>query len=369
MLLLRPGEIGLDNDSKIRKYSAESRLGPEIATWRDHDHPKSGRGGAPIWENRPPMTPPPDFQRAADLLGRLRTALREKVIGQTAPIDLLLITLAARGHALLEGVPGLAKTTAVKRLGELTGLAFRRVQMTPDQLPADLTGAPTFDPQAGRFEIRKGPIFTAFLLADEINRAPPKVQSALLEAMEERQVTLGGETLPLPAPFVVFATQNPVEQDGTFPLPEAQLDRFLVRVDFGYPDAAEEEMILDRAAASARPAAPLADAADWPGICEATEAVRVDPRLRRYAIALARATRGRPDVISLGVSPRGALALQQAARARALLDGRDFAIPEDFWRLAPAVFTHRILLAFEAEAEGMRPADALSQALAGVDSP
>ena len=310
-----------------------------------------------------------EMQPAITTLATLRAGLHGALVGQREPLDLMLIVLSARGHALLEGVPGLAKTTAVKRLAELTGLGFRRVQMTPDQLPADLTGAPIFDPETRKFEIRRGPIFAPFLLADEINRAPPKVQSALLEAMEERQVTLGGESLKLPEPFVVFATQNPIEHDGTFPLPEAQLDRFLCRIDFAYPDAAEEELILEKAGSFSAPIQPAIDPATLPALWQATTRVRMDPRLRRYILALSQATRVRPGTLALGVSPRGGLALQAAAQARALLHERDFVLPEDIYRLAPAVFGHRLILSFDAEGDGLKPGQILREILQAVPSP
>jgi len=308
--------------------------------------------------------------QAAAALQSLRQGLRESVVGQQDNLDLLLVTLAVRGHALLEGVPGLAKTTAIKRLAELTGLGFKRVQMTPDQLPADLTGAPIFDPETRRFTIRRGPIFTPFLLADEINRAPPKVQSALLEAMQERQVTLGGESLPLPVPFLVFATQNPIEQDGTFTLPEAQLDRFLLKIEFGYPDLAEEELILESAGdTAAAPREPVCDMAALQAVWSAARNVQVDPRLRRYCIALVHASRAQPGTVALGVSPRGGLALQSAARARALLDHRDFVIPEDIYALVPAVFRHRLILSFDAEADGLSGGAIAARLLQTVQSP
>ncbi|UNK43130.1 MoxR family ATPase [Luteimonas sp. S4-F44] len=296
----------------------------------------------------------------------LREALSEEIVGQPALVDRLLVALLADGHLLVEGAPGLAKTSAIRALAARLDADFARLQFTPDLLPADLTGTEIWRPQDGRFEFQAGPIFHPLLLADEINRAPAKVQSALLEAMGERQVTVGGRTYPLPDPFLVMATQNPIEQEGTFPLPEAQLDRFLMHVRVGYPDAGAEARILqlarERALAQldARPEAvermPLA------ALFEARRAVlalHMAPPVERYLVELVLASRdaARYDAalaarIAWGASPRGSIALERCARAVAWLAGRDFVTPDDVRAVAPDVLRHRILPSYEATAEG-----------------
>jgi MoxR-like ATPase len=292
----------------------------------------------------------------------LRDDLATEIVGQSALIERLLIALLADGHLLVEGAPGLAKTTAIRALAARLDADFARVQFTPDLLPADLTGTEVWRPQDGRFEFLPGPIFHPILLADEINRAPAKVQSALLEAMGERQVTVGRQTYPLPALFLVMATQNPIEQEGTFPLPEAQLDRFLMHVRIGYPRVEAETEILRLARDALRPAPrdiarmPLAD------VFAARTAVldlHVAPALERYLIELVLASRdaSRYDAalgrrIAWGASPRGSIALERCARARAWLAGRDFVTPEDVRAVAPDVLRHRVLPSYEATAEG-----------------
>lgn len=306
---------------------------------------------------------------------RLRERLSAEIVGQSALIERLLIALLADGHLLVEGAPGLAKTTAIRALSARLEADFARVQFTPDLLPADLTGTEVWRPQDGRFEFQAGPIFHSLLLADEINRAPAKVQSALLEAMGERQVTVGRRTYPLPRLFLVMATQNPIEQEGTFPLPEAQLDRFLMHVRIGYPDAAVEGEILRlaRERARAEDGAARGDAAQ-PGMLPAMVPipqaqvfaarsavldVHVSPALERYLIELILASRDarRYDAaltrrIAWGASPRGSIALERCARARAWLAGRDYATPEDVRAVAPDVLRHRVLPSYEAVAEG-----------------
>ncbi|MEO6139030.1 MAG: MoxR family ATPase [Luteimonas sp.] len=296
----------------------------------------------------------------------LRDSLASEIVGQSALVERLLIALLADGHLLVEGAPGLAKTSAIRALAARLEADFARVQFTPDLLPADLTGTEVWRPQDGRFEFLPGPIFHPVLLADEINRAPAKVQSALLEAMGERQVTVGRHTYPLPALFLVMATQNPIEQEGTFPLPEAQLDRFLMYVRIGYPEAATETEILrlarERARDAMQPRAtppsrlPLAD------VFAARAAVldlHLAPSLERYLIEIVLASRdaGRYDKdlarrIAWGASPRGSIALERCARARAWLAGRDFVTPEDIRAVAPDVLRHRVLPSYEATAEG-----------------
>ena len=296
----------------------------------------------------------------------LRDDLSAQIVGQAALIERLLIALLADGHLLVEGAPGLAKTTAIRALASRLEAGFARVQFTPDLLPADLTGTEVWRPQEGRFEFQPGPIFHPILLADEINRAPAKVQSALLEAMGERQVTVGRETYALPALFLVMATQNPIEQEGTFPLPEAQLDRFLMHVRVGYPQADAEAEILRLARERARDALNPVEAQvariSQADVFEARREVldlHFAPALERYLIEIVLASRdaGRYDPalarrIAWGASPRGSIALERCARARAWLAGRDFVTPEDVRAVAADVLRHRLLPSYEATAEG-----------------
>ncbi|QSX78637.1 AAA family ATPase [Agrilutibacter solisilvae] len=316
-----------------------------------------------------PVNPPPLPAGAGTLheaFAQLRVALSEQIVGQAALIERLLIALLADGHLLVEGAPGLAKTSAIRALAERLEADFARVQFTPDLLPADLTGTEVWRPQDGRFEFQPGPIFHPLLLADEINRAPAKVQSALLEAMGERQVTVGRHTYPLPALFLVMATQNPIEQEGTFPLPEAQLDRFLMHVRIGYPEAAAEAQILRLARERARQTlhAPVAQPTRirLDQVFAAREAVlqlHVAPAVERYLIELVLASRDAAPYdgalarrIAWGASPRGSIALERCARAHAWLAGRDFVTPDDVRAIAPDVLRHRILPSYEATAEG-----------------
>ncbi|MBP3984403.1 MoxR family ATPase [Pseudoxanthomonas helianthi] len=313
---------------------------------------------------------PPELPVASRLHGRfqeLRDSLSQTIVGQSALVERLLIALLADGHLLVEGAPGLAKTTAIRALASHLHADFARVQFTPDLLPADLTGTEVWRPQDGRFEFQPGPIFHPILLADEINRAPAKVQSALLEAMGERQVTVGRHTYPLPQLFLVMATQNPIEQEGTFPLPEAQLDRFLMHVRIGYPEAAAETEILRLARERAREslqsgAATVADKLTPDDVFAARREVldlHVAPQLERYLVELVLASRDAkrydPQLarrIAWGASPRGSIALERCARARAWLAGRDYATPEDVRAIAPDVLRHRVLPSYEATAEG-----------------
>src|SRR4249919_780382 len=308
-----------------------------------------------------------DAPRLFDAFAALRESLSAEIVGQSALIERLLIALLADGHLLVEGAPGLAKTTAIRALAARLEAPFARVQFTPDLLPADLTGTEVWRPQDGRFEFLPGPIFHPVLLADEINRAPAKVQSALLEAMGERQVTVGRHTYPLPPLFLVMATQNPIEQEGTFPLPEAQLDRCLMYVRIGYPEAAAETEILrlarERARndiqATSRVAPTRLPLADVFAARAAVLDLHVAPQLERYLIELVLASRdaARYDAelarrIAWGASPRGSIALERCARARAWLAGRDFVTPEDIRAIAPDVLRHRVLPSYEATAEG-----------------
>jgi len=317
---------------------------------------------------------------AQDTTKRLLEEVGRVVVGQRELVEGLLVGLLAGGHVLVEGVPGVAKTTAVRTLARALGLGFRRVQFTPDLMPGDVLGTPVYLADERRFDLQRGPIFTPVLLADEINRAPAKVQSALLEAMEERQVTIGDRTLPLPEPFFVMATQNPVELEGTYPLPEAEVDRFLMKILVGYPDADEERRIVARDAEPEPEIAAVADADAVRGLREAVAGIHVEPSVADYAVRIARATRdpdavgarlggagGRPAgvCVALGASPRASLFLVRASRARALLDGRGFATPHDVKRMAPAVLRHRLMLSYEAEADGVT-ADALVTAVLDV---
>lgn len=293
-----------------------------------------------------------DFSWATSLAGKLRVSLAEVVLGQEKAIDDLVGTLLGAGHALLVGVPGVAKTLLCKTLATRLNLVYSRIQFTPDLLPADITGSEVFDPNRMEWRVSKGPLFAQLVLADEINRAPGKVQSALLEAMQERQVTLGGKTLPLPAGFMVVATQNPVEMEGVYPLPEAQQDRFLARIEMDYPAAgAEARMALDCAKGKKGQSAVdpvstrLFGAEELAGLQSIRAAVAVDTRLAEYAVDLVRATRSgelaRP--LRLGASPRATQALLILAQAKALIQGRAFVVPDDIQKVAPSVLMHRLV--------------------------
>ncbi len=297
----------------------------------------------------------------------LRTHLQAKIIGQAHLVESLLIALLADGHLLVEGAPGLAKTTAIKELATALQFDFRRLQFTPDLLPGDLTGTEVYLPSSGQFHFQPGPLFHHLVLADEINRAPAKVQSALLEAMGEHQITVGGTTYTLPKPFMVMATQNPIEHEGTYPLPEAQLDRFLLYVRIGHPDAAAERAILKLARRQAvqafEPAAPAPQQLSLAQIFEARQqvlALHMGEAVEEYIVQLVLASRDPSNYnralarrINFGASPRATIALDRCARARAWLDGRDYVAPEDVQAVAHDVLRHRILLSFEAEAEGV----------------
>lgn len=290
---------------------------------------------------------------ASALTGRLHSGL----VGQDVLIERLLIAVLSGGHILIEGPPGIAKTRAVKWLAEAVEGSFARIQCTPDLMPSDLTGTPVFRPQDGRFEFVAGPVFHNLVLVDEINRAPPKVQSALLEAMAERQVTAGSQTHALPDPFLVVATQNPIEHDGTFPLPEAQLDRFLLHVVLTLPDSEAERQILDLVEAEARTEAvheTVLTLGELGALRAAVQQVHIAPELKDYIVRLVMATRcgDLSEEIEHAVSPRGSLALAAAAKARAYLKGRDFALPEDVAVLAPDALAHRMVLTWRSVAEG-----------------
>ena len=292
----------------------------------------------------------------------LRTEIGRVVVGQQYLVDRLIVGLLANGHVLLEGVPGLAKTLSVRTLATAIQAKFNRIQFTPDLLPADIIGTLIYNPQDGKYHATKGPVFANLVLADEINRAPAKVQSALLEAMQERQVTLGGETMPLPSPFLVLATENPIDQEGTYPLPEAQVDRFMFKVIIDYPTMEEERKILDTMAFTSpnmkvQPVIPLEEIFKTRHL---VDKIHVDDKIRDYIVRLVFATR-QPEkygldikhLIQFGASPRATINLTLAAKAWALLEGRGYVTPEDIKSIGPDVLRHRILLTYEAEAEGV----------------
>jgi MoxR-like ATPase len=306
-----------------------------------------------------------------ELFESVRAAVDEVVVGQDHVIEGIMIALGAGGHVLLEGVPGVAKTLIADATSRALGVGFARVQFTPDMLPSDLTGTMTL--RGGDLVFRPGPVFTNFLLADEINRTPPKTQAALLEAMQEAQVSIEGESRPLPDPFLVVATQNPIEYEGTYPLPEAQLDRFLLRIEVGYPDAADEARILKLEHRGVSPAAlervtPSVD----PGMLDAArvgvDATRVAPEVADYVVAIVRATRELASV-ALGASPRAAVHLLAAAKASARLAGRDFVTPDDVIQIAPMVLAHRLLLTPEAELERVRSSEVVGAAVGSIAVP
>ena len=303
---------------------------------------------------------------------RLTKELGRVIVGQDDLVDRLLIALVTANHALIEGVPGLAKTLTVSTLAHTLRATFARIQFTPDLLPADITGTLVYNPRSGEFDTRLGPLFANIVLADEINRAPAKVQSALLEAMAERQVTIGEHTLKVPRPFFVLATQNPIEQEGTYPLPEAQVDRFMLKLVIDYPTRADELAVLDRMGGltASSDLAPVLDAARLEELRLAVDAVYVDPKVKGYLLDVIRATRRPADygldlagLIQLGASTRAAIALLRAAKAHALLAGRGYVTPEDVKLVAPDVLRHRLVISFEAEAEDLRPEALVKQVL------
>ncbi len=319
----------------------------------------------------------PDTEAAGRLLDQLIERLERDVVGQRPLLERLVIALLASGHVLLEGVPGLAKTRSIRSLATALDLPFRRVQFTPDLLPADLTGTQVYRPSSGTFDVRPGPIITSVLLADEINRAPAKVQSALLEAMQEGQVTIGDETVILPDPFWVLATQNPVEHEGTYPLPEAQLDRFLLKLTVTYPSRAAELTMLDLAQGKARELeSPLLGPADVRELRRVAGSIRVADSIKGYIVDLVRATRepagyglDLAPYLELGASPRASLALVAASRGHALLSGRDYVTPHDVKSLARDVLRHRLVVSYEADAEGLSADDLIGRVLDTIPVP
>ena len=316
-------------------------------------------------------------ERESEITRSLLVEMNKVVVGQKHLLQSLVISLLADGHILLEGVPGLAKTLSVKTLAQALDVPFSRIQFTPDLLPADLTGTLVYNPKTGEFDTRKGPVFASVVLADEINRAPAKVQSALLEAMQEKQVTLGQETYTLPKPFLVLATQNPIEQEGTYPLPEAQVDRFMLKLRVDYPTKDEERQILAQMSGVRLPEVrPVADAARILGLRDAVRMIYIDEKIREYVLDLVAATRRPEDyglkvkeLIAFGASPRAGLFLLQAARAHAFLEGRAYVTPEDVKALALDVFRHRILITYEAEAKEVTSEDLARKILETVAVP
>ncbi len=330
----------------------------------------------PLGAVPPPLTPlHPGSAALVERVEAIRDAVGRAFIGQPEVLDQILTALLAGGHVLIEGVPGLGKTLLVRALAQALELDHGRVQFTPDLMPSDVSGHAVYDPKSESFRIRRGPVFTHLLLADEINRAPAKTQSALLEAMQEGQVTIEGKSFPLAAPFMVLATQNPVEQEGTYPLPEAQLDRFLLKVIIDYPALEDEKRMVD-AITTGRSAgdfdlsqvARVLNAGDVVALQQATASIRVDPEVVDYAVRIVAATRQWPG-IALGAGPRGSIALVRAARAQALLSGRDFVTPDDVREVARPALRHRIALAPELQIEGQGSDQVIAALLAKVEAP
>ena len=303
--------------------------------------------------------------------------VKKIIVGQDVLLERLLVALLARGHILVEGVPGLAKTLAVKTLGQVLDLRFARLQFTPDLVPADIVGTRIYHQPSGEFQVSLGPVFTNLLLADEINRAPAKVQSALLEVMQERQVTIAGESHKVPDPFLVMATQNPIETEGTYPLPEAQVDRFMMKVLVGYPTEVEEFVIVERVTGTENAVTAVSSTEELAALQRECRKVYVDPSLIKFAVKLAAATRdpaqhGLADLakfLSFGVSPRGPIHLIEGARALASLRGRTYVLPQDVVDLVPDVFRHRLVLTYEALAEAISPDELIHRFLRKIPAP
>jgi MoxR-like ATPase len=317
------------------------------------------------------------YTQAASTMRNVLYEIKKVIVGQDLMLERILVALLSRGHILIEGVPGLAKTLAIKTTAQVLDCQFRRIQFTPDLVPADLVGTRIYNQQTGTFEVELGPVFANLVLADEINRAPAKVQSALLESMQERQVTIGKQTFSLPDPFLVLATQNPIESEGTYPLPEAQVDRFMFKVVISYPTFHEEMTVIDRMTDEAPSVNRVIGVQELFDLQKIADAVYVDPKLHEYAVSLVTATR-RPQEFGLGdlsryvaygSSPRGSLNLVIGAKALALLRGREYAMPEDVRDLAPEVLRHRFLLSYEALAQDMTPDQLLQRMMDAVPVP
>ncbi|WP_214404078.1 AAA family ATPase [Pseudonocardia lacus] len=303
--------------------------------------------------------------------------VKKTIVGQDELLERMLVALLARGHLLVEGVPGLAKTLAIKALAGAIGGSFQRIQFTSDLVPADVVGTRIYNQREGDFQVSLGPVFTNLLLADEINRAPAKVQSALLEVMQERQVTIGRESFPAPDPFLVMATQNPIESEGTYPLPEAQLDRFMFKVMVGYPSATQEYVVVERMITTAERGAPVMDTAALLDLQRAADAVYVDPEIISYAVRLTSSTRdpsaaGHADLaryVTFGASPRASINMVLGAKALAFIRGRDYALPSDVRELSRDVLRHRVVLSYEALADDVSPDDLLDPLISSVPLP
>jgi MoxR-like ATPase len=326
-------------------------------------------------ESAPLSAADPALHQAVE---RVRASVGRVIVGQEALVQRLLVALLTNNHALIEGVPGLAKTLTVSTLARSIDASFARIQFTPDLLPADIVGTLVFNPRDGAFTVRRGPVFANVVLADEINRAPAKVQSALLEAMQERHVSIGGETLPLPDPFLVLATQNPIEHEGTYPLPEAQLDRFMLKILVGYPGREAERLVLERAIGGDEPSVePVISAAEVQRLRHAVSDVEVNERLREYILRLMEATRDPAryqlgdlePLIEFGASPRASVFLARAAQAFAFIEGRAYVLPDDVKALAPDVLRHRLITTYEAEARGIDVETVIARLLDGVGIP
>jgi MoxR-like ATPase len=313
----------------------------------------------------------------ASLMERILYEVKKVIVGQDHFLERVLVAVLAQGHLLVEGVPGLAKTLTVKTLAKTMRGSFRRIQFTPDLVPADLVGTRIYNQKTGDFTTSLGPVFSNLLLADEINRAPAKVQSALLEVMQERQVTIAGESHRVPEPFLVMATQNPIETEGTYPLPEAQVDRFMMKVLVGYPTEEEEFVIVDRVTGIPNDVVPMATTEQLSALQRECRSVYVDPALKQYAVRLASATRdperygvaGLAKYVSFGASPRGSINLIEGARALAFLRGRTYVVPEDVTDLVPDVFRHRLVLTYEALAEAMTPDQLIHRIMRHLSAP
>lgn len=327
--------------------------------------------------NPPRFINPSDLQFAAEHLQKIQAILSQYIIGQTTICDRLLLGLLTKGHILIEGVPGLAKTRVVNMVAKATQLEFKRIQFTPDLLPSDVIGNLVFNPKTADYFVKQGPIFANLILADEINRSPAKVQSALLEAMQEHQVTIGGETQSLPQPFLVLATQNPIEQEGTYPLPEAQVDRFIFKVVINYPSLNDELKVMDLV--EKETTVKITPAINATGILKLqtiTDQVFTSPEIKEYIGRIINATRFPKEYgldlqksIAFGASPRGSLAFLKATKALALLNGRDYVIPEDVKELRYDILRHRIIMTYEAEVEGLTPEHIIDQIFQSIKVP